>query len=283
MDFLEEKKRKIAERIHSLLKDSSYPSELQEAALYAVQSGKKLRPLMVLLTVESLGGSWEKALDAACALEFIHSYSLIHDDLPCMDDDDFRRGKPTVHKVFGEAVALLAGDLLLTYAFEVLAKAEHSTDQEKSALVRILARKAGGKGMIGGQAEDLAAEGKEISLRKLYSLQYRKTALLIMTAFEFGAILAAASKKEQKTLSEFGKRLGIAYQVADDLLDASLPPEQNSDLVKKKATAFSILGKDKAEKALKALHRSALSKLSRLSKPAPLLKNLTSLLLERNC
>lgn len=275
MNTLQEKTEALSERLRTLLLQSSMPGSLQEAVCYAAESGKKLRPLIVLLTAETLGKPWEKALDIACSLEMIHSYSLIHDDLPCMDDDDFRRGKPSLHKAYGEALALLTGDLLLTYAFEVIAKAD-LPPLKKNSLILLLASRAGGKGMIAGQVEDLASEGKTIDGKTLYAMEYKKTALLFMTAFEFGAIYADASSKDQKILKEFGKRLGILYQIKDDLQDSL---ENSSDAVKKKATAVSVLGKEKAENFLHSLYLSSLAKLSLLSTPAPLLKELAYFLM----
>ncbi len=272
---LQEKTEKLSERLHTLLLQSSLPGILQDAVFYAVGAGKKLRPLIVLLTAETLGKPWEKALDIACALEMIHSYSLIHDDLPCMDDDDFRRGKPSLHKAYGEAFALLTGDLLLTYAFEVIA-ASDLPPAKKTSLILLLASRAGGKGMIAGQAEDLASEGKMIHGKTLYAMEYKKTALLFMTAFEFGAIYSDASVKDQKVLREFGKRLGIAYQIRDDLEDSS---ENHSDVAKKKATAVSVFGKEKAEHLLQSLYLQSLAKLSLLSTSASPLKNLAYFLL----
>lgn len=269
----EEKRQKIWERVEELISSSAYQGKLLEAAKYATGSGKALRPLIVLLIAETFGASLNKALDAAAALEVVHSYSLIHDDLPCMDDDDFRRGKPTVHKIFGEATALLTGDFLLTLAFEILNGSKHLSDFEKAKLSLILAKKAGARGMIGGQQKDLESEGKEISFKELFFLHYHKTALLFTAAFEFGGIVSSASKEDLKILSSVGKRIGLAYQIADDLADFS------SDQKKKKATAVVVLGEEKADRILDALYQNISNRLNSLSVSPDLIKDFTETLI----
>ncbi len=277
--LLQNAREKILRQIECHLKNYCYAGNLLEAARYAV-SGKCLRPLIVLLTAEALGASSEKALDAACAIEFLHSYSLIHDDLPSMDNDDFRRGKPTVHKAFGEATAILTGDFLLTLSFEVLCNSSHLNDAEKCSLIRILSSKASGKGMIAGQILDLVSEGKKISPKELYSIHYHKTAILFIAAFEFGTVLASVPAKERKIIVEFGKRIGMAYQIADDLQDSLVTSAKNSDFIKNKPTAVTVLGKDKAHRTLNSLYHFALAKLALLPKPAPTLKDFSTFLLK---
>lgn len=188
---------------------------LFEAAHYSLEGGKRLRPLITLAVVETFGKEIEKGLYPACALEMIHTYSLIHDDLPCMDDDDFRRGKPSLHRAYPESHAVLTGDFLLTYAFEVLVKAPHLSEAEKNRLVTVLALRAGSKGMIGGQVMDI--EGENLRLEDLITMHIKKTAALITAAFEFGGIIAG-----QDDLTPFrviGEHLGLAYQIIDDILD----------------------------------------------------------------
>lgn len=279
-DALKTRADQISQRLEELLSNSaSFQVILFEAARYSLQAGKRLRPIMVLLTAETFGCPREKALDPACAIELLHSYSLIHDDLPCMDDDDFRRGRPTVHKVYGEGNAVLAGDFLLTHAFEVISVAPLLSFEEKARLTQILAKRAGGRGMIAGQIIDLACEGKTIDRKTLYFMHMHKTAALIMASFEFGAVISGASEKDRKIIKEFGKRLGLAYQVADDILDEH--DLQHSDAVKKKATSVSILGMQGAKQALELLHHSAIKKLDQLSQKAPLLKEFAEALLNR--
>lgn len=266
----------LLKRMEEWLYRSSYPGKLKDAALYATSSGKRIRPLLVLLTAETFEGSIDKALDAASALEMIHSYSLIHDDLPCMDDDDFRRGRPTVHKIYGEATALLAGDFLLTLAFEIINGSHFLSSSEKASLSFVLAKKAGAKGMVGGQQKDLESEGKEISVKELLFLHCHKTALLFSAAFEFGGIVSGATARDRRTLSQAGKRFGLAYQIADDLADDS------SDIRKKKASACTVLGEEKAVKMLDSLYNSALTKLDSMSHSPHLLKSFIANSLPQN-
>jgi len=281
---LKTKREQVTCRLTELLaRPPLHQERLYEAAKHALVAGKRLRPIMLLLAVETLGYPLELALNPACAIECVHTYSLIHDDLPCMDDDDFRRGRPTAHRAYGEGLALLAGDFLLTYAFDLLAHAPHLSPTQKNQLTQILSRRAGGRGMIAGQVVDLASEGKVISRKTLYFMHFHKTASLIIACFECAAILASASPSDQKILLEFGKRLGLAYQIADDIFDAAEENGQkNSDLKKEKATAVTVFGLAKAKELLEMLHLSALAKLQKLSKPAPLLHSLANHLLERS-
>lgn len=189
---------------------------LYEAARYVLLSeGKRIRPLLTLAIATMLGGSCDKALQAACALEMIHTYSLIHDDLPCMDDDDFRRGKPTLHKIYNEGHAVLVGDFLLTFAFEILAEAPLLSAHQKVRLISILARAAGGEGMIGGQVLDLS-QNTSVSLAELHQ---RKTGALFTAAVQFGGVLADCSSEIFSLLTAFGEKIGFLFQVVDDVLD----------------------------------------------------------------
>jgi geranylgeranyl diphosphate synthase type II len=194
-----------------------------EAARYSLfAGGKRLRPILCIAAHEACEGSSKALLPVACALEMIHTYSLIHDDLPAMDNDDFRRGKPTNHKVFGEAVAILAGDLLLTYAFELMA--EHGLEDRSGAVMRvihIIARASGFKGMVGGQMIDLACEGKEVDVPTVEYMHARKTGALITASVQAGAILAGASESEIERMGRYGRHLGLAFQITDDLLDVT--------------------------------------------------------------
>jgi len=194
-----------------------------EAARYSLfAGGKRLRPILCIAAHEACGGSSKALLPVACALEMIHTYSLIHDDLPAMDNDDFRRGKPTNHKVFGEAVAILAGDLLLTYAFELMA--EHGLEDRSGTVMRvihIIARASGFKGMVGGQMIDLACEGKEVDVPTVEYMHARKTGALITASVQAGAILAGASESEIERMGRYGRHLGLAFQITDDLLDVT--------------------------------------------------------------
>ena len=202
--------------------DDGCPQHLREAIRYSLLApGKRLRPMLVLAAAEACGGPVEAALPAACAVEMVHCYSLIHDDLPAMDDDDLRRGRPTCHKAFDEATAILAGDGLLTLAFEVVAR--HQRPRECAAgCIAILAEAAGPKGMVGGQMADLEAETRDdATLDELEAIHRRKTGALLSAALSMGATVAGAGDREKAALAEYGRNVGLAFQVVDDLLDAT--------------------------------------------------------------
>lgn len=216
---------------------------LFEAALYSLSSGKRLRPLLVLKSAELFNVSPEIAAAPACALEMIHTYSLIHDDLPCMDDDDLRRGKPTLHKMFNEGHAVLTGDMLLTYAFEILSSAQGLSSDAKLKLVRTLSERAGSSGMLGGQVIDLATEELDLDLKTILLMHKQKTGALFSCALEFGGIMGEASADDLLLLKQIGEEFGIAYQIYDDLEDEGeegasclqvLTPEQAKLLAQEK-------------------------------------------------
>lgn len=253
----------IETHLERLIPEGEGPqSLLYQAARYSLLlPGKRLRPLLLLTVLEDYGLAPEVGLDAAAALEMIHTYSLIHDDLPCMDDDDLRRGKPSLHKVYGEAQAILAGDFLLTYAFEVLAKSSLPRQ-----VMTIIAQAAGGGGMIGGQVIDLLSEEKTLDWDTLLSMYLGKTAALFAAALECGALISGASYFEQTLLRNAGKYFGIAFQIHDDILDVTADETLFgkplfSDAKNKKSNALSLFGLEKAkdlkaaflEKALNAL------------------------------
>ena len=201
-----------------LPKESQAPEKIHEAMRYSVlNGGKRLRPILCLAICEALGGSQKEALIAACAVEFIHSYSLVHDDLPCMDNDEFRRGKLTCHKKFGEAVALLAGDALLTLAFHVLGTLADT--RKMSRLLREFSYAVGTFGMVGGQAMELITPREEIDLPTLEGIHIHKTGQLIKVSCLAGAIVAGADSSEENHILKFGEYLGFAFQIVDDILD----------------------------------------------------------------
>jgi geranylgeranyl diphosphate synthase type II len=254
------------------------------AARYAVLGGgKRLRPQLVLISAKLLGASEEAAIDPACALEMVHAYSLIHDDLPCMDDDDLRHGKPSLHKAFSENIALLTGDFLLTYAFEVLAKAPHLTDSQRVDLIRILSERSGKEGMIGGQLLDMESTGKKIELDTLYAMHRGKTAALLTACLEFGACIAKVDPSPFQTI---GENLGLAYQILDDLLNASATTEQlgktaGSDATRQKQTSVALLGVEKAAEKLEELKTLCFAQIETISGSQELTA-LTQKLLIRN-
>ncbi len=219
----------MIEHIEKALKDSLFHNkdamhaQLVEATHYALFSGgKRLRPRLTLEVSNAYGIPIEHALQPACALEYIHTYSLIHDDLPSMDNDDIRRGKPTLHKVYPEGLAILTGDFLLTHAFYLLSHAPHLETTQKLSLIQLLSQAAGGHGMISGQVADILLDKKTLKLEEIYSIHKNKTAALIATSLCFGGIIGKASQEEKHLLYEAGMYLGLAFQLVDDLLDADL-------------------------------------------------------------
>jgi geranylgeranyl diphosphate synthase type II len=232
--------------------ETTRPAEIHRAMRYAVLAGgKRLRPLLCLAAAEAAGGSKEKALVPAAAIELLHTYTLVHDDLPAMDDDKLRRGQPTVHVKFGEANAILAGDALLTLAFEWLAECSAPPPYEPNRLALELARAAGSRGVIGGQVEDIAAEGKTPTAEQVDYIHEHKTGDLIRVAVRMGAITAGASEQVLEALSRYGQHIGLAFQIADDILNATSTPEKlgkaaGSDAQRGKVTYVAVHGLDRA-------------------------------------
>jgi farnesyl diphosphate synthase len=229
------------------------PAQLGDAMRYAVlDGGKRLRPLLVLGACEAVQGNGDAALRAACAVELIHAYSLVHDDMPCMDNDVLRRGKPTVHVKFGEATALLAGDALQALAFELLAPADAGIPERQQArMCRLLAQAAGHAGMAGGQAIDLAAVGKSLSESELRQMHRLKTGALLQASVMMGAACGEPSKLAGHGLEVYGRAMGLAFQVVDDILDvtadsATLGKTAGKDAAQDKPTYVSLLGLDRA-------------------------------------
>jgi geranylgeranyl diphosphate synthase type II len=226
------------------------PPKVHEAMRYSVfAGGKRLRPLLVLLACEAVGGNPGDALPAAAALEMIHTYSLIHDDLPAMDDDDYRRGRPTCHKVYGEAIAILAGDGLLTQAFRVLADPDSTRvpAERRLQIITEIADAAGSCGMVGGQAMDILAEGREIDQPTLLYLHTHKTGALILASIRVGGLAGGADGGSLRSLTRYGERVGLAFQIVDDILDIEGAIEEmgktaGSDLRRKKATFPAVVG-----------------------------------------
>ncbi len=236
--------------------------EVSKAMLYSLENGgKRVRPMLVLEFCRACGGDVEKALELACALEMIHTYSLIHDDLPCMDNDDFRRGKPSCHKKFGEATALLAGDGLLTLAFSVASGANLPAESKIKA-VKLLADCAGHLGMIGGQTMDLQHEGKSITLEQLRKTDALKTGRLIYAACILGCIAADADEEKIKAATVYAECIGLAFQIVDDLLDITSTAEElgkpiGSDAENNKSTYPALLGIERSREYVDELTKQA--------------------------
>ena len=247
------------------------PVKLHEAMRYSVfAGGKRLRPALCIAACEACGGTAAQAMPAACALELLHTYTLIHDDLPAMDNDTLRRGRPTCHIAFDEATAILAGDALLTLAFEVLA-----AQPQGGALALELARAAGSRGVIGGQAEDIEAEGKTPDANLVEYIHRNKTAALIRAACVMGGICAGAESQVLQKLAQYGENAGLAFQLADDLLDESATVEElgkdiGSDKAKGKMTWPAVYGVDKTIADANRLEAKAIAALCGLQNPARL-------------
>ena len=266
--------------------ESERPGQLHKAMRYAVLSGgKRLRPILTLAAAEACGGDAEQAMPAAAAVEFVHCYSLVHDDLPAMDDDDLRRGRPTCHKVFGDALAILAGDALLTLAFEVLTR-EVADKVLAAALVLELAGKAGHGGMVGGQVVDILSEGIKPTAELLDYIHRNKTGSLISAAVRLGALSAHALKAEFDALSAYGERVGLAFQIADDILDVTSTPEglgkaTQKDLERGKLTYPGLVGLEEAGEAADRLVGEAVKELALFGERGRLLSALARFLVRR--
>jgi len=263
------------------------PKTIHEAMRYSIfAGGKRLRPVICLATAEVLRGKPEEALPLACAVECIHTYSLIHDDLPAMDNDDFRRGKPTSHKVYGEGIAVLAGDALLTIAFEIAASCKGWPRYSRADVVHELAVAAGSRKLIAGQVADLEGEGKKISPAELRYIHENKTAALIASSIRLGAMSANAKPKQLARLTDFGESLGLAFQVIDDILDVTQTTEKlgksaGKDIAAQKATYPALLGLDKAKKEADRLTARARAALAPFGKDAAPLEAIADFLLKR--
>ena len=276
------------ERALDALLDSAQttPNRLHEAMRYAAQGGgKRIRPLLVY-AAGSLGDAKVQALDAAAvAIECIHAYSLVHDDLPCMDDDDLRRGRPTVHKAFDEATALLVGDALQTRAFEILANAQCEVDV-RLLMIGSLAVASGSRGMAGGQAIDLESVGKKLDLAGLKQMHAMKTGALLSCAVELGGIAAHLNPAQMAQLHQYSTALGLAFQIVDDVLDATadsqtLGKTAGKDAAANKPTYVTLMGLDYAQQQAKELQETAISSLADFGSKADALKDLALLVVNR--
>ena len=280
--FLEAKKRRVEAALHAYVSTwGDVPEPLGEAMRYSLfAGGKRLRPALALGAAEVVCGDDAPALPAACALEMIHTYSLIHDDLPAMDDDAMRRGKPTCHVVFGEAMAILAGDALLTMAFDLLA------ETGDLRVVREVAQASGIGGMAGGQTLDLQYEGREITLEALEELHRRKTGALVRASVVVGAMLAGADDRTVQVLGHYGEYVGLAFQIIDDILDvtgdsAVMGKAAGSDAAHNKATFPALLGVEGSYARAQELADQAMLTLEELGANANQLKVLVDYIVKR--
>ncbi|MBC7981198.1 MAG: polyprenyl synthetase family protein [Armatimonadetes bacterium] len=263
------------------------PGAIHEAMRYCIfGGGKRLRPVLCLAAAEACGGKRKNALPAACAVELMHTYSLVHDDLPCMDDDDLRRGRATCHKVYGEAMAVLCGDALLTEAFSILAQAKGRKRYSAGLMVKELALAGGSRKLIGGQVLDLEGEGKRLSHEELVRIHEAKTAALLMTSVRLGAMSANAEEAELEALTGFGYALGLAFQVIDDILDvtqttANLGKTAGKDVAVEKATYPAVMGLEESRKEAERLTGDAMSALEIFGKQGRRLWEIAEWMLKR--
>jgi len=270
-----------------LPKENTRPATIHKAMRYSLfAGGKRLRPILTLAATEACGGKMEAALPLACAMECIHTYSLVHDDLPSMDNDDFRRGRPTCHKVFGDGIAVLAGDALLTIAFEIVSRAKSTRRYDMSVLLREVALAAGSEKLIAGQVADLEAEGKKATREQLRYIHENKTAAILTTSVRLGAMSANADAKKLKAITNFGRALGLAFQVIDDILDVTQTTEKlgksaGKDIAAKKATYPAVMGLEKSRAEARRLTRKAHDALSSFGGTSEVLNSLANYLLER--
>ncbi len=290
-EYLAEKKALVDAALDGLLPgEELYPPVIFQAARYSLMAGgKRLRPILCLAAAEAVGGKAETVMPAACALELIHTYSLIHDDLPAMDNDDYRRGKLTSHKVFGEDIAILAGDALLTEAFHLLARRDLMPGVPPERLLDIsreVSEAAGWFGMVAGQVLDIRSEGKTVGLETLQQIHRLKTGAMIRVSLRAGAILSGASAEALASLSDYGRQIGLAFQIADDILNvegdrALLGKGTGSDAARGKVTFPALLGIETSRDRAKALIGEAVASLASFDERAAPLRLIALYILER--
>uniref|UniRef100_UPI00403F440C polyprenyl synthetase family protein n=1 Tax=unclassified Bacillus (in: firmicutes) TaxID=185979 RepID=UPI00403F440C len=289
-EFLTTRKQAIEDYLFTYVQELTIPEDLKSSMLYSLKAGgKRLRPILVLALLNAYGKNEEDGIPVGCAVEMIHTYSLIHDDLPCMDDDDLRRGKPTNHKVYGEATAVLAGDALLTESFRLITSQLSSSvsADKKIRIVDELVKSAGALGMVGGQFDDMEAEQKQVSLAELESIHARKTGKLLTFSVAAGGMLAGAPDDDIEKLREFSYHIGIAFQIRDDILDLEGSEEKigkrvGSDTANEKSTYPSLLTLSGAKEKLHEHITRAKEIVSNLQLEQQLLHDLCDLIASRD-
>jgi geranylgeranyl diphosphate synthase type II len=274
-----------------LPKETELPNSIHKAMRYSIfAGGKRVRPILMLAACQAVGGDTGRAIPAACAMEMIHTYSLIHDDLPAMDDDDFRRGNPTNHKVFGEAIAILAGDALLTEAFKLISDPRFAGDSNVSARLAVIheiATSAGSYGMVGGQVVDMESEGKpDVDLPTVQYIHTHKTGALIKAAVVAGALLGGADEKSLAAIARYGEAAGLAFQIADDILDIEGTTEEigkdaGSDQTRGKATYPAVIGLADAKVEAQAMMNEAMLALDIFDAEADPLREIARYIVQR--
>ncbi len=290
--YLNERENIINKALDNLLPvEDEFPQRLHKAIRYSVfAGGKRIRPILAMACTEVFGKGIENIINTACAIELIHTYSLIHDDLPAIDNDDLRRGKPTCHKAFGEAMAILAGDALLTAAFDIMAKTPVKGGDEARLLLKVIheiGKAAGSSGMVAGQAVDIESEGKEgVAFPVLEYIHIHKTGELILASCRAGAIMSQAGDKELEAITKYGEAVGLAFQIADDILDVEGSKEETGkgvggDEKKGKITYPSLLGIDEAKKRAEDLVDMAVTSLKDFDEKAEPLRKIARYIVER--
>ncbi len=288
--YLEDRQNIVEEALQRYLPKDGFPSDIHKAVHYSVfNGGKRIRPILCLAAAEAVGGDLVPAIPVACALEFIHTYSLIHDDLPSMDNDDFRRGKPACHKVFGENMAILAGDALLTEAFVLLSRAEKVmfSAERRLAIIQEIANAAGINGMVGGQALDVISVTSGADEIILQDIHRRKTGALIVAAVKSGAVMFNAGKDKIQALTEYGMNVGLAFQIADDILNVEgdsrlMGKGTGSDAARNKLTYPSLMGLQQAKEKLNQHVEAAVASLADFDERAMPLKVIARYIRDRN-
>ncbi|AJK87276.1 MULTISPECIES: polyprenyl synthetase family protein [Lysinibacillus] len=284
--FIESNIPQIEETMFALVSKIDAPVDLKDSMLYSLKAGgKRIRPLFVLAVLELYQKNLQDGLIVGSVIEIIHTYSLIHDDLPSMDNDDFRRGKPTNHKVYGEALATLAGDALNTLAFGILARME-VTAEKRIELVQLLSVAAGAEGMVGGQVLDMEGEQRQLNLTELEQVHVNKTGALLRFSIEAGAVLADASKQDRATLKEYAHHIGLAFQIQDDILDIEGTTEElgktaGKDVASDKSTYPALLTLNGAKEKLAEHYQHAINALDQLPIDASLLRDFAAYIVHR--
>lgn len=289
--YLEQRRSQIDAALERfLLPETTYPRSLYRAMRYSVfAGGKRLRPILAIAGYEAVGGEGDVILPFACALEMIHTYSLIHDDLPAMDDDDYRRGQPTSHRVFGEALAILAGDALLTEAFGLMTKPEEVDGLDGRIVVQVIneiSRAAGVRGMVGGQVVDIESEGKTVDFATVQWLHRHKTGALIVASVRTGGLLGGGGEQEMAALTDYGEGVGLTFQIIDDILDvegdeADLGKRVGMDQEKGKVTYPACIGLERSRVVAEELIEKGLKALEIFDDRADPLRGIARFILER--
>ncbi|WP_338750014.1 polyprenyl synthetase family protein [Bacillus sp. FJAT-52991] len=286
--FIDVYKAELETKLQTIITTIAAPDILIQAMDYSLQAGgKRIRPMLLFATMSAFRKNPLMGMEAAAALEMIHTYSLVHDDLPSMDDDDLRRGKPTNHKVFGEATAILAGDALLTHAFKVIAQSKEYSNEQKVWLIDWLSQAAGPAGMVGGQMADMEGEHKQLTLEELEYIHKHKTGQLLEFSVMAGAFLSGATEAQLQHFQTYAKHIGLAFQIQDDILDVEGLEEKigkrvGSDVNKHKSTYPSLLTLSGAKEKLQEHLSQALEAIEKTNTDAELLKKLAHLIADRD-